>query len=171
MVLTDVLAEICMSAGPNSVAPVSRPDTVMMADIAMCSMNGRAITISIGSQTPASTSDDEPRSPAHGEASLVPEASTETPGQEAAVDAFIARCCMRQRSSVARLSGDVGDVSARRPKLGDLTPPARTSSVRTTAIAEQIDLRRAHHPRCRPCPRRTASRRGCARAGPSPRRR
>ena len=55
MVLTLVLAEICMSAGPNSVAPVSRPDTVMMADIAMCSMNGRAITISIGSQTPALT--------------------------------------------------------------------------------------------------------------------
>ena len=44
--------QICMSAGPNSVAPVSRPETVMMADIAMCSTNGRAITMSIGSQMP-----------------------------------------------------------------------------------------------------------------------
>ena len=44
-----------MSAGPNSVAPVSRPDTVMMADIIRCSMNGRAITMQNGTQQPDST--------------------------------------------------------------------------------------------------------------------
>ena len=48
---------VCKSvpAGPNSVAPVSRPATVMMADIIRCSMNGRAITISTGHQHPAAT--------------------------------------------------------------------------------------------------------------------
>lgn len=55
MVFTDVLAEICMSAGPKSVAPVSRPDTVMIADIIRCSMNGRAITMHSGIQWPALT--------------------------------------------------------------------------------------------------------------------
>lgn len=69
IVLTVVLAEICMSentrkadtdvtkqkranivhhsvpAGPNSVAPVSRPETVITADIIRCSMNGRASTM------------------------------------------------------------------------------------------------------------------------------
>ena len=49
--MTDVLAEICMSAGPKSVAPVSRPATVTTADIIRCSMNGRAMMISIGSQS------------------------------------------------------------------------------------------------------------------------
>ena len=48
MVLTEVLALICMSAGPNKVDPVSRPATVMMADIIMCSMKGRATMTSIG---------------------------------------------------------------------------------------------------------------------------
>lgn len=37
--------ESCMSAGPNSVAPVSRPDTVRMAECIRCSMNGRASTM------------------------------------------------------------------------------------------------------------------------------
>ena len=53
MVLTEVLALICMSAGPKRVAPVSRPATHMMADIIRCSMNGRAMMISSGSQSPA----------------------------------------------------------------------------------------------------------------------
>ena len=53
IVLTEVLAEICMSAGPNRVAPVSRPATHMMADIIRCSMNGRAMMISSGSHSPA----------------------------------------------------------------------------------------------------------------------
>ena len=53
MVLTEVLAEICMSAGPKSVAPVSRPETAMTADIIRCSMKGRAMMISTGSHLPA----------------------------------------------------------------------------------------------------------------------
>ena len=51
MVLTDVLAEICMSAGPNRVAPVSRPETARTADIIRCSMNGRAMMTSSGIHT------------------------------------------------------------------------------------------------------------------------
>ena len=50
MVLTDVLAEICMSAGPKRVAPVSRPETVMMHDIIRCSMNGRQMVMQTGTQ-------------------------------------------------------------------------------------------------------------------------
>ena len=45
MVLTWVLAESCMSAGPKSVAPVSRPETVMMTLCIRCSMKGRATTM------------------------------------------------------------------------------------------------------------------------------
>ena len=45
MVLTWVLAESCMSAGPKSVAPVSRPETVMIALCIRCSMKGRARTM------------------------------------------------------------------------------------------------------------------------------
>ena len=45
MVLTCVLAESCMSAGPKSVAPVSRPETARMTLCIRCSMNGRATTI------------------------------------------------------------------------------------------------------------------------------
>lgn len=45
MVFTCVFALSCMSAGPKSVAPVSRPDTVRMAECIRCSMNGRAITM------------------------------------------------------------------------------------------------------------------------------
>ena len=45
MVLTCVLAESCMSAGPKSVAPVSRPETARMTLCIRCSMNGRATTM------------------------------------------------------------------------------------------------------------------------------
>ena len=45
-----------MSAGPKSVAPVSRPATVTMAESIRCSMKGRAMTISIGTQLPFATS-------------------------------------------------------------------------------------------------------------------
>ena len=65
IVLTWVLAEICMSvrragrvrgrrgtaervlspAGPKSVAPVSRPETIAIAECIRCSMKGLAITI------------------------------------------------------------------------------------------------------------------------------
>ena len=37
------------------VAPVSRPDTHMIADMQRCSMKGRAIVMQTGIQTPAST--------------------------------------------------------------------------------------------------------------------
>jgi len=50
--LTDVFAEICMSAGPKSVAPVSEPATAMIADIMRCSMNGRAMTSDTGIHLP-----------------------------------------------------------------------------------------------------------------------
>jgi hypothetical protein len=42
-----------MSAGPKSVEPVSRPETVITADIIRCSMKGRAMTTSIGSHLPS----------------------------------------------------------------------------------------------------------------------
>ena len=45
IVLTCVLALICMSAGPKSVAPVSRPETVRMAECIRCSMKGRTRTM------------------------------------------------------------------------------------------------------------------------------
>ena len=45
MVLTWVLAESCMSAGPKSVAPVSRPETAMTTECIRCSINGRATTM------------------------------------------------------------------------------------------------------------------------------
>ena len=45
-----------MSAGPKSVAPVSRPATAMTADIIRCSMKGRAMITSIGSHSPAGLS-------------------------------------------------------------------------------------------------------------------
>ena len=44
MVLTCVFALICMSDGPKSIAPVSRPDTVITAECITCSMKGRATT-------------------------------------------------------------------------------------------------------------------------------
>ena len=44
-----------MSAGPNRVAPVSRPLTVHTVDIIRCSMNGRTIVMQTGSHTPALT--------------------------------------------------------------------------------------------------------------------
>ena len=43
-----------MSAGPKSVAPVSRPATAITADIMRCSMNGRAMTSDTGIQMPFS---------------------------------------------------------------------------------------------------------------------
>ena len=45
MVLTCVLAESCMSAGPKSVAPVSRPETHRMTLCIRCSMKGRTTTM------------------------------------------------------------------------------------------------------------------------------
>jgi hypothetical protein len=45
IVLTCVLAESCMSAGPKSVAPVSRPATAMITLCMVCSMKGRATTM------------------------------------------------------------------------------------------------------------------------------
>ena len=55
MVLTLVLAEICMSAGPKSVAPVSRPLTVAIVLIIRCSMKGRTTVMQTGIQIPAAT--------------------------------------------------------------------------------------------------------------------
>jgi hypothetical protein len=45
MVLTEVLAEICMSDGPKMVAPVSLPETASTAESIACSMKGRAMTM------------------------------------------------------------------------------------------------------------------------------
>ena len=44
-----------MSAGPNRVAPVSRPETVITAESMWCSMKGRASVMQILTHTPACT--------------------------------------------------------------------------------------------------------------------
>lgn len=51
MVFTCVFALNCMSDGPKSVAPVSRPATVRMTECIMCSMNGR-VTAMYGISSP-----------------------------------------------------------------------------------------------------------------------
>ena len=53
MVLTWVFAESCMSAGPKSVAPVSRPATARMTLCIRCSMKGRATTMRMSRCPPA----------------------------------------------------------------------------------------------------------------------